>query len=269
MNSQTTNKRTNGFLSSFPKRDPNSVTLKRKQAAIFCLVLMIFSPFLLCISDRTIPVIPSDNNTKNGPVEDTTRIYINPMNGDTLEIYPEAIYARFFQLVDDTSKIMELIQKHNLQLYYPLFTSSRQWVAVLCVADNRRAEFHFTPYGQEGFENFGADSLVEYAFGIFSNGNYFPSGNIIFKFIDGTSQSRIDSLFHVKGLRFLWTRPDYPSGERHWTVVTPESNKNVLDLGLDLHAITFIDYFSIEFCVVWSRIDCDTLSKGVCHEKEK
>jgi hypothetical protein len=162
---------------------------------------------------------------------------------------------------------MELIQKHNLRLYYPLFTSSRQWVAVLCVADNRRAEFHFTPYGQEGFENFGADSLVEYAFGIFSYGSYFPSGNIIFKFIAGTSQSKIDSLFHVKGLRFLWTRPDYPSGERHWTVITPNSKKNVLDLGLDLYSIPFIDYFSIEFCVVWSLINCDSLSKGVCHEK--
>lgn len=199
--------------------------------------------------------------------EDTTRFYVHLKVGpdgtvvkvDTLPIYPKAIFARFYPWVKDTTKIKQLAEKHRLRLAVSPSSIDQQLTAILCATDERRAEFHFTPYGKEGFCNFGADSLVEYAFGIFADGWIIPSGNIVFKFIDGTPQAKIDSLFNAKGLRFLYTTPDIPSGKRHWTVVTPRSKKNVLDLGYEFHFVPFIVYASITIGTYGVRppIKCD------------
>lgn len=185
--------------------------------------------------------------------EDTTRVYFRTVvdvDGtivlrDTLPIYPKAIFARFYPWVKDTTKIRQLAERHHLRLRVPPSGIDQQLSAILCVTDDRRAEYHFTPYGKEGFCNFGADSLVEYAFGIFADGWAVPSGNIVLKFVDGTPQARIDSLFDANGLRFLHTSPDIPSGKRYWTVVTPRSKKNVLDLGYELNFVSFVIYASM------------------------
>ncbi|MDZ7344233.1 MAG: hypothetical protein ONA90_06925, partial [candidate division KSB1 bacterium] len=133
----------------------------------------------------------------------------------------------------------------------------QQLTAYLCMTDGRRAEYHFTPYGKEGFCNFGADSLVEYAFGVFSEGFLVLDGRIVFKFVEGTPQARIDSLFNANGLRLLYTAPDIPTGKVYITLVTPRSKKNVLDLGYDLQFVPFVVYASVDFGSSIKPIRCD------------
>ena len=267
MGSQDIQKQIIEFFLFFGKRGLNAISQKGKQAAIFCLVMILFASGILCIRDRNVPVIPSENGKKDGPVEDTTRIYLNPNTGDTLEIYPKAVYVRYFPWVEDTNKIMELICRHGLRLYYPLFREGEQWRSILCINDSRRAEYHFTPYGKDGFNNFGADSLVEYSFGFFGNGSYFPDGSIVFKFLEGTTQSKIDSLFETKGLRFLTIRPDYPNGYRYWTIITPEATRNIIDLGWELKSVSFIEYATVNFYTTSSSVQCEAAKKRACHEK--
>ena len=231
---------------------------------IFIITAMtIFSiiSFILCIGNRSSPLKPVETCIKDQPVEDTTRVWLHPLTRDTMEIYTKAVFARFYPWVTDTSKIRRLADKHNLRIYMGTEVISNQLSAVLCVTDEKRAEYHFTPYGKEGFCNFGADSLVEYAFGIFENGVIYPTGNIIFKFLDGTSETIIDSLFDANGLRLLYKFNDYPTGETYWTLVTPLSPKNILDLGYDLQSLLFLDYAGVEFCTGGVRIDCDKYSK--------
>ncbi|MDZ7261822.1 MAG: hypothetical protein ONB05_06930 [candidate division KSB1 bacterium] len=151
--------------------------------------------FALCHKEH--PVEPQKPCIDDQPVEDTTRIYLRnvvDVDGmvvqvDTLPIYPPAVFARFYPWVKDTTKIRQLAEKHHLRLRTPPSSEDQQLTAILCVTDNRRAEYHFTPYGKEGFCNFGTDSLVEYAFGIFADGFAIPSGNIVFKFVEGTPQT--------------------------------------------------------------------------------
>jgi hypothetical protein len=180
----------------------------------------------------------------NQPIEDTTRIYLEPESRDTLRIYPKMIFARFYPWITekDTNQIKQLAAKHNLRLWGPPSGVDKQLYALLCVADGRRAEYHFTPYGKTDFCNFGADSLVEYAFGVFNNGLVIPQGTISFRFIAGTQQTRIDSLFEANGLRFLYTTPDFPTGKWYHTLVTPQAKKNMLDLTYDLQFVSFATY---------------------------
>jgi len=98
---------------------------------------------------------------------DTTRSYVYPMSHDTLTIYPKAVFARFYPWVKDTAAIVAHAERHNLRLLKGLFGLDRQLAGVFCVADGRRAEHHFTPWGKQSWDNFGADSLVELCFGIF------------------------------------------------------------------------------------------------------
>ena len=87
---------------------------------IFSLIL-----FILCNKDKSIPVIPQGPDIVDGPVEDTTRVYPRyyvDIDGtivkvDSIPVYPKAIFARFYPWVKDTTKIIELAEKHHLRLY--------------------------------------------------------------------------------------------------------------------------------------------------------
>lgn len=193
----------------------------------------------------------------NQPVEDTTRVYLWPISRDTLRIYPPMIFARFYPWVQDTTQIKQLLDKHRLRLWRGRFDGiDQQLSAWLCVTDGRRAEYHFTPYGKEGYCNFGADSLVEYSFGVFNDGSMTPTGNIDFRIIDGTPQARIDSLFDANGLRFMYTVPDIPSGKWYRTLVTHRSEKNVLDLAYELRSVHFVRFVDFGF-FTGGRVTCD------------
>ena len=201
-------------------------------------VVLIFSLILFCKPKS--PVDPDKPCIDDQPVEDTTRVWLLPLSRDTLWIYPKMVFARFYPWVQDSAKIVQLLEKHHLELFRDkLFGLDQQLAAWLCVTDDRRAEYHFTPYGKENFCNFGADSLVEYAFGVFDNGRTTPNGRIDFRFEDGTTQTLIDSLFEVNGLRFLYTRPDFPSGKWYRTLITHKADKNILDLAFELQSIPF------------------------------
>lgn len=226
---------------------------------------LLFAPFIIPSCRHESPVEIEQPCIKDRPVEDTTRVYIHLKVGpdgsvvkvDTLEIYPKAVFARFYPGVKDTTKIRQLAEKHNLRLLIPPESMDQQLTAILCVTDERRAEYHFTPYGKEGFCNFGADSLVEYAFGVFGDGYILPTGNIVFKFVEGTPQAKIDSLLEANGLRLLGISPDILGGKLYSTLVTPRAKKNVLDLGNELHFVPFVVYASVEIGTGGMPIRCN------------
>ena len=222
---------------------------------IIFLIMIVF--VVLCTKNKPSPFEPTEPCMKDQPVEDTTRIYLHPYTRDTLTIYKKAVFARFYPWIKDTALIRQTVEKYKLRLYGKPYILDQQYAAVLCVVDNRRAEYHFTPYGKEGFCNFGADSLVEYAFGVFSYGLGFPSGNIIFRFHDDTPQSRIDSLFEANGLRLFRTYPEFPTGFSYSTVITPKAPKNVLDLGYELGFVPFVVWVSTEMFTGVDPINCD------------
>jgi len=227
------------------------------------LILLTATIFLSNYCQHKMPEQPEAPCKDNKLAEDTTRVYFRTVVDakgtivlrDTLPIYPKMIFARFYPWIKDTTKIRQLAEKQHLQLRVPPSIIDQQ----LCATDGRRAEYQFTPYGKEGFCNFGADSLVEYSFGIFADGYAVPTGNIVIKFVEGIPQTRIDSLFYAEGLRFLRTSLDIPSGKRYWTVVTPRSKKNALDLGYELNFISFVLYASIEIGTVGGNppLRCD------------
>ena len=223
---------------------------------LFFLCFVIFY-FIFCIKEKSTPVEPGKPSITNQPVEDTTRVYLMPLSRDTLWIYPKAVFARFYPWVTDTNQIKLVLEKYNLRRYRFFMVFDQQIVAAICVTDNRRAEYHFTPYGKEGFCNFGTDSLVEYSFGVFNNGRDFPTGNIEFRFDDDTQQARIDSLFEANGLRFLYTMPDYPSGKFYRTLITPRAKKNVLDLGYDLQSIPFVRHCGVHMLGGGEGVQCE------------
>ena len=235
----------------------------KKSVTFLFFLLILINVLTQCI--RKYPDEPENYIYKNEPVEDTTRIYtkyVIDVDGtilrtDTMAIYSNAVHARFYPWVTDTIKIKELLKKHNLRPVHELNVSNNFIEADLCVTDNRRAEYHFTPYGKEGFRNFGADSLVEYAFAVFGDGWLIPSGKMVFKFTNETTQTRIDSLFEENGLRLLRISPDYPSGSRYWALITPKSKKNVLDLWIDLQDMPFIIYSIVDIGISYSGINCD------------
>jgi hypothetical protein len=222
------------------RRSIMKTTYKKMLSFISLLLLAVFINYC----QHETPMQQNQPCIDNQPVEDTTRVYFWPESRDTLRIYPKMIFARFYPWVTekDTTKIKQLAAKYHLRLWGPPSVQDQQLTARLCVTDNRRAEYHFTPYGKTGFCNFGADSLVEYAFGVFNDGWVTPFGQIVFKFTEDTPQTRIDSLFEANGLRFLHTSPDFPSGTRYWTVVTPRAPKNMLDLAYDLRFVPFAIY---------------------------
>lgn len=188
---------------------------------------------------------------------DTTRSYVWPMTHDTLTIYPKTVFARFYPWATDTATIVAHAERHNLRLLKALFGLYGQLAGVFCVTDGRRAEHHFTPWGKQPWDNFGADSLVELCFGIFNEGYSIPYGTIVFRFVDGTPRSTIDSLFHANGLRFLHTRPDYPSGEVYRTIVTRDAVKNPLDLSCELQSLVFAVYVDAEVASAMSPPRCE------------
>jgi len=203
------------------------------------------------------PVQPNQTCIDNQPVEDTTRVYRWPISRDTLRIYHEMVFARFYPWVKDTTQIKRLLEKHHLRFWAAPFVQDQQFVALLCVTDGRRAEYHFTPYGKEGFCNFGADSLVEYAFGVFDNGIHVPNGTMFFKFIESTPQARIDSLLSANKLRFLHTSPNFPTGSWYLTRLTPLSPKNELDLAIDLQSVPFVEIVGADIGTGMSRLSCN------------
>lgn len=243
------------------KISERNLNMYKKSFIVIVVLPVLLSISLQCI--RRYPDEPENNICKNIPVEDTTRSYLLhsvDLNGNivqifTVSVYPKAVYARFYPWVTDTNKVKQLIKKHNLSLYREISSIDQQLEAILCVTDDRRAEYHFTPYGKEGFCNFGADSLVEYAFGVFNDGYFYPTGSIVFKFVDNTPEARIDSLFEAKGFRLLHISPDMPSGKLYWALVTPKSKKNILDLGYELNMIPFVIYAKTELS--WTRIICN------------
>jgi len=225
------------------------------KALLFCLLIGIGGLIIYCQHEA--PVQPNAPCIDNQPVEDTTRVYLWPISRDTLRIYPKMIFARFHPWVQDTSQIKQLLEKHHLRLRLGPFSGERQLVAWLCVTDDRRAEYHFTPYGKTGFCNFGADSLVEYSFGVFDDGGFTFDGTIVFRFIDGTSQAQIDSLFNVNGLRLIFTVPDFPTGIKYRTLVTPLAKKNILDLSYELQNVPFALYVNPNFYGGQPPLRCD------------
>lgn len=233
-----------------------------KKSAFFFLFAIVF---FINYCQHEMSVQPNGPCKDNQLAEDTTRIYIHLKVGpdgtvvkvDTLPIYPKVLFARFYPWVKDTTKIKQLLEKRHLRVAERIYGLDQQLAAYLCPTDGRRAEYHFTPYGKESFCNFGADSLVEYAFGVFSSGFVNPTGNIVFKFVDGTPQARIDSLFDANGLRLLYISPDLPTGKRYWTLVTPRSKKNVLDLAEELQFVPFLIYASTALSTGVTPARCD------------
>jgi len=200
------------------------------------------------------------------PVEDTTRTYLHLkmkldgtiMETDTLHIYPRAIFVRFYPWVRDTAKIIQLAKKYQLRLSGKISSVDKQLTAIFCVPKGKRGEYYFTPYGRDNFCNFGADSLVEYSFGIFEYGCIFPAGDILFKFKDGTSQARIDSLFEASGLRLFWARDDLIFGGRLYrAIITPKAKKNVLDLGYELQFLDCVIFAEVELGIALKPVRCE------------
>jgi hypothetical protein len=201
--------------------------------------------------------LPVDSDLSCFPVEDTNRVYHMPYDDNVYKVYPKSLFARFYPWVTDTSYIGPVLEKYNLSaLYY--FRMDQQWVAYICILDDSRPECHFTPYGKVGINNFGADSLVEFSFGIFSDGYILFEGNLRFLFNENTSQATIDSLFESNGLRFLYTRP-HSSGENAWyvTLITPAASKNVVDLGIDLQYVPFVKDIWIHRATIMYPNWCD------------
>lgn len=192
------------------------------------------------------------------PVEDTGRVYLSPFSGLPIEIYPKAVFARFYPWVTDTNQIKPVLDQYNLKTVPgSFFGLDNQWAAYLCINDNRRAECHFTPYGKTGFDNFGTNPLVEYAFAVFTEGSFGPVGNISFLFIDGTHQSTIDSLFNANGLRFLRTIP-HPSGRLLYiTIITPQAPMNILDLSEDLKSLPYVELLDVNAFINGIPNRCD------------
>jgi hypothetical protein len=201
--------------------------------------------------------LPVDSDLSCFPVEDTNRVYFKPSSEYAYKVYPKTIFARFYPWVTDTSIIRPVLEKYNLQAYY-YFIKDQQLAAFLCILDGSRPECHFTPYGKEGIDNFGADSLVEYSFGLFGDGYTMYQGNIRLRFKENTSLTKIDSLFDSNGLRFLYTRP-HSGGQSIWhvTLPTPASPKNGLDLGFDLLKVSFVEDISLSFSTSVNPVTCD------------
>ena len=182
------------------------------------------------------------------PVEDTTRVYLRPRSGDTLHLCPDLLYARFYPWASsDTNKILQLLEKYDLERVYNYFSYGfENHIGAKLKINKKRAEYYFTPYGKENFCNFGADSLVEYAFGIFDYGNLTTNGEIRFIFKENIAQTKIDSFFNAHRLRFLYTTPDYPSGgKQYYALITPYAKKNVLDLGYDFQSDSLLKICSV------------------------
>ncbi|MFH1943576.1 MAG: hypothetical protein ABIL68_15860 [bacterium] len=228
--------------------------------AVFIAFAGIFN--MTCICDKSVPVELKEEEEfwvdtwepfiHPELVEDTTRVWMYPnpgTEGDTMKICPKLLYARFYPWVTDTNMIWQLLNQHNLFPFYnyigtPSKESSSTFYALkLRVTDNRRAEYHFTPYGREGFYNFGADSLVEFAFFVFGDWcDTYPNGRMALKFQDNTPQSRIDSLFDSQGLRLRHIR----HGE-HRVFITKRAKRNVIDLGHYLNHIPCIEECWVDF----------------------
>lgn len=202
--------------------------------------------FLSLLCSQKQPMEPEKPCINDQPVEDTTRVYLHPFTLDTLWLYPKRLYARFYPWVTDTNKINQLLDKYELQKNPNFFGGIDKQLDAFLDIKNKRAEYYFTPYGKEGLCNFGSDSLVEYAFGIFDmQGLRIPTGTIVFKFIEGTASATIDSFFSANGLRFLYEFPDYVGILKYFTLITPMAKKNVLDLGYELRFVPFVSYCSV------------------------
>lgn len=212
------------------------------QIVILMLGIAILLLFLLCSQKQ--PMEPEKPCINDQPVEDTTRVYFHPTTLDTIYLEPYQLYVKFNPTATDTNLLNALLKKYNLyNRYNKIGRVGEQYEAYL-EPKNKRAEYFFTPYGKKNFCNFGSDSLVEYSFGLFwskNSGSFHPDGRITFKFHDGTSEAKIDSFFMANGLRFWYKRPDIPAGIKYTTCILPAAPKNVIDLGLELKNVQFVD----------------------------
>jgi hypothetical protein len=181
------------------------------------------------------------------PIEDTIRTYWWTTQ-DTiteLDLYPKGLFVRFYPWVSDTNEIRELANKYFLKGYGPLFRLDQQWVSIFCIPESLRSECYFTPNGKKWMTFFGNEVIVEYSFGVFNNGLNIPSGELVIKFEEGVSQVQIDSLLQDNGLRFLHVSPYHLGGQLYSSLVTPNSNLNVLDLGYELRLDKHIEFLNV------------------------
>ena len=209
---------------------------------LFTIQLFLIFSFFRCGKNNTVE--PEPHCINDLPVEDTTRVYLHPASLDTMYLYPNLLYVKFNSSVKDTGILNSLLEEYDLHNRYNEFGIIGKQYEAFLETKNKRAEYYFTPYGKENFCNFGADTLVEYSFGIFwskNSGTFYPSGEITFKFNDGTSDAKIDSFFNANGLRFWYTRPDIPAGIKYTACILPTAPKNVIDLGHDLKFVQFVD----------------------------
>jgi hypothetical protein len=55
----------------------------------------------------------------------------------------------------------------------------------------------------------------------------------------------------------LYRVPDYPAGWWYVTLITPQAEKNVLDLGYELKSLPFAIYVSVEINTAQIPVQCD------------
>jgi len=180
------------------------------------------------------------------PAEDTTRVYLRPVSGSILELDPSLVFARFDTSIKDSLKVLELITKYDLKLSSEGIVNGQNapgWSGFFCSTVGLRAEYYFTPYDKENYCNFGADSLVDYSFGVFDSGRSRVIGTILISFLNGTPEATADSLIESYGLRLLGRSLSLPGDDLGYsTVITKRAKKNVLDLGANLKDEKLIDF---------------------------
>ena len=181
------------------------------------------------------------------PAEDTTRVYLRPVSGSILELVPSLVFARFDTSIKDSLEVLEFISKYGLKVASEEIINGLAapgWSGFFSSTVGLRAEYYFTPYGKDNFCNFGADPLVDYAFGVFNSGYIRVSGTITIAFLNGTPEAIADSLIKSNGLRLLRRSLSLPGDDFNYkTVLTKSSKKNVLDLGIKLENEKLINFF--------------------------
>jgi len=195
------------------------------------------------------------------PAEDTTRVYQFPTTGSTTDVHPYLIYATFDTSIKDSIKVLELALKYDLKKASERIVHGLEgpsWSGFFCSTVGLRAEYYFTPYGRDNFCNFGADSLVDYSFGVFDGGRSWVRGAIQITFLTGTPEATADSLIESYGLRFLGRSfPRTGKDPGYNTLVTKRAKKNVLDLGFDLKDEELIDFFILGRSFGGLNVTCD------------
>ncbi len=217
-------------------------------------ILILLCGFMMaCICNKSTPVEPEEVWVDPWEpyihpelVEDTNRVWLNPdpgVEGDTLVICPKKLYVRYVYGALDTIRLWEILNYYHLRPESGYFGEPQKgWLwyyeYVMLITDDRRAEYHFTPYHRgDDFHNFGSGDLVDIAFGVFDEGDYYPTGELFVDFKDGTPESRIDSLLYVHGLIVKGILSDYD----YRLFITKKADRNVIDLVSYLNHVPFIE----------------------------